>query len=286
MVNLTGGTLGGSMVVTVGNAMSWTAGTMNGTGRTIILPGVTLAISNASPVSLTGRTLENGGTILWAGAAEFYPSAGAVITNRAGALFNVQSSAAFRGSPGAVTRIDNAGTFRKSTSTGTTIVGPFYPVLFNNYGTVDIQSGGLAFSGGANNGEIFVPINTTLNLAGNFTSSVGSSITGAGNLIFSSGFIDLGGLVNVSGPMTITGNNPTVNFSGTVFCTNNTLSIDTGAANFNGTGTLSPAVVNLTGGTLGGSMVVTVGNAMSWTAGGMTGTGQTVIPPGVTLTTR
>jgi len=284
VVNLTGGTLGGSMVVTVGKAMSWTAGTMNGTGLTIIPPGVALAISNATPVSLASRTLENGGTIFWTGAAEFYPSAGAVITNRAGALFNVQSSAAFRGSPGAVTRIDNAGTFRKSVSTRTTVVGPFYPVLFYNYGTVDIQGGGLAFSGGANNGDIAVPIFTTLNLAGNFTSSVGSSITGAGNLTFSGGFIDLGGLVNVSGPMTITGNNPTVNFNGTVFCTNNTLSIDTGAANFNSTGTVSPAVVNLTGGALGGSMVVTVGKAMSWTAGGMNGTGHTVISPNATLT--
>jgi hypothetical protein len=83
-----------------------------------------------------------------------------VITNRAGALLNVQGSAAFRGSPGAAPRIDTAGTFRKSLSTGTTVIGPFYPVLFNNYGTVDIQSGILAANGG-----YFCSSNSTLNCA-------------------------------------------------------------------------------------------------------------------------
>ncbi len=290
VVNLTGGTLGGSMVVTVENAMSWTAGGMAGTGQTIIPPGVTLTISNSSSVSLASRTLENGGTVLWTGAGNFYPSAGAVITNRAGALFDVQGSASFITSGGTPTRIDNVGLFRKSVSAATTVFGGAFSsaMPFNNYGTVDIQTGGLAFNSGLNNGDILVANSTTLNLAvfvfGTFTSSVGSRITGPGNLTCSGGFSDLGGLVNLSGPMTVTGNNPTVNFSGTVFCTNNTLSIDTGTANFNGTGTVSPAVVNLTGGTLGGSMVVTVGHTMSWTAGGMNGTAQTIILPNASLT--
>ncbi|HEX4262948.1 MAG TPA: LamG-like jellyroll fold domain-containing protein [Verrucomicrobiae bacterium] len=284
VVNLTGGTLGGSMVVTVTNIMNWTSGTMNGNGRTIISSNALLTINTANAVFLDTRTLENAGTMVWSGAADFYPSAGAVITNRAGALFDVQSSAAFRGSPGATPRIDNAGTFRKSGGTGTTTVGPLYPVLFNNYGSVDIQTGGLAFSGGANFGDIAVPTNTTLNLAGNFTAVVGSTITGAGNLIFTGGFIDLGGLVNVTGPMVFTGNSPTVNFSGTVFCTNNTLSIDAGAANFNGSGIVSPAVISLTGGALGGNMVVTVGNTMNWTSGTINGNGRTIISSNALLT--
>jgi hypothetical protein len=283
IVSLTGGTIGGSMVMTVGTNMNWTGGAMNGSGQTVIAPGASLIISGANPVSLTTRTLENGGTTLWTGSADFYPAGGALITNRAGALFEVQGSAAIRGSPGVVSRIENAGTFRKSVSVGTTVIGPYYPVSFNNYGTVDIKSGGLAFSDGANNGDIVVPINTTLYLGGAFTSSAASTITGAGNLTFNGGFIDLGGLVNVSGPMTITGNAPTVNFSGTVLCTNNTLSIDTGTVTFNGTGAVAPTIVNLTGGTIGGSMVMTVGTNMNWTGGAMNGSGQTVIAPGASL---
>jgi hypothetical protein len=276
-------TLTGSATLSVHGNCTWAAGAMSGSGRTVIETGGTLTLDSSSSVSLATRTLENGGTILWTGAADFYPAGGALITNRAGALFEVQGSAAIRGSPGVVSRIDNAGTFRKSGSAGTTAIGPYYPVLFNNYGTVDIQSGGLAFSDGANNGDIAVPINTTLYLGGAFTSSAASTITGAGNLTFNGGFIDLGGLVNVSGPMTITGNAPTVNFSGTVLCTNNTLSIDTGTVTFNGTGAVTPTIVNLTGGTIGGSMVMTVGTNMNWTGGAMNGSGQTVIAPGASL---
>ncbi len=67
-----------------------------------------------------------------------------MITNRVGALFNAQNASPIYFGGGAP-RFDNAGTFRKSASTGTTTFGG---VAFNNYGTVDIQSGVLAASGG------------------------------------------------------------------------------------------------------------------------------------------
>jgi hypothetical protein len=283
VVNLNGGTLDGSMLVTVAHSMNWTAGAMSGTGRTLVPSGVTLMMSNTSPVYLDGRTLENAGTVLWAGSGDFSLSAGAVITNRARALFDVQSSASFRGAPGPSARIDNAGTFRKSVSEGTTVLGASYPVLFFNYNTVDIQAGVLALNGGRNDGTIAVPAATQLSISGfPFVGGAGSSITGAGDLILGNGTITLDGLLNVSGTVSVNGASAAL--TGKVICTNNTLNLSGGTATFAGTGLVGPAVVNLNGGTLDGSMLVTVGNSMAWTTGSMTGAGRTLISPGATLT--
>ncbi len=142
-LDLIAGTLDGTGTVTISNAMNWAAGTMGGSGRTIIPPGVTLNISNAIGIVLSVRALENGGTTLLTGAGGLTLQFGAVITNRAGALFEVQSAGSFV-SISAGNRIDNAGTFRKSVNVGTTTV----PFSFNNSGTVDIRSGILAANGG------------------------------------------------------------------------------------------------------------------------------------------
>jgi hypothetical protein len=68
-----------------------------------------------------------------------------VMTNEAGALFQIQSPVSINyagGSP----RFDNAGTFLAPAGGGTTIIGSF--VGFNNYGTVNIQPGTLMARGG------------------------------------------------------------------------------------------------------------------------------------------
>jgi hypothetical protein len=96
---------------------------------------------------------------------------------------------------------------------------------------------------------------------------------------------NLEGLVNVSGTNSFTSpNGPTINLTGTYICTNNTLIVDFCKVNFDGNSTVTPAFVILNQGTLGGSNVVTVGNSMSWTGGGMSGNSRTVIPTGATLT--
>jgi len=54
---LTTGTLTGSGALTLRRDSSWSAGTMSGSGRTIVAPGATLTINNGASVSLTTRTL-------------------------------------------------------------------------------------------------------------------------------------------------------------------------------------------------------------------------------------
>jgi hypothetical protein len=283
ILNLSAGTLGGANTVTVGNVMYWSGAAMSGTGVTRIPPGVTLFITN-STVTLTGnRTLDNAGTVLWTGSASIGVFS-SIITNRPGALFDADGSGSMYLTLGTPSRFDNAGIFQNTSGLATTTVSA--GINFNNYGTVDIQTGALLLAGGGlNAGAINVGAGTTLNLAGGtFASTTGSTLTGPGNLTVSSATATLAGLINVSGTNTFS--NGTANLTGNYICTNNALIISGGvggAANFDGTGTVAPILVNLSGGSLGGANAVTVGNLMYWSGAGMTGTGVTRIPPGVTL---
>jgi hypothetical protein len=271
------GALGGIQEIKPLGSMSWASGTMSGTGRTLIPPGVTAILNIPGSVSLATRTFENGGTVLWTGAGSIFMNS-AVITNRPGALFEAANAASFALS-GGVNRFDNAGTFRKSAA-GTTTVGS--NIAFNNYNSVELQAGTLAlFGGGLNPGTMSVPAGTTLNLvAGTFNNS--GSVTGAGNLVVSGSTATLGGMVNLTGNHTFSGGNTTV--TGDYYCTNNTLTISGGTATFSGTGLVQPTTLTLSSGTLGGNQTVTVLGAATWSGGTMSGSGRTVVLPGVTAT--
>jgi len=175
----TSSTLGGTGTVTIASAMNWTAGAMSGGGRTVISPGASLTLSNAATVSLTGRTLENGGTALWTGAGNVSMISGAVISNRPGALFHVQNAAALNSS-GVNNRFDNAGTFRKSVNAGTTTVAS--GVSFNNYGAVEIEAGTNRLAGGGSaTGTFTASAGAVVEwTAGTFTLNPGAQLNGSG----------------------------------------------------------------------------------------------------------
>ncbi|HUA66450.1 MAG TPA: hypothetical protein VME24_11420 [Alphaproteobacteria bacterium] len=273
---LSGSTLGGNSTLTVSNEMNCLSGNMSGSGRTVIASGATL---NLGTVNLTGWTLENDGTTYWNGTGPTELSS-SIITNAPGALFQAQSSEPFTSGGGAC-EFDNSGMFQKVTNSGTTSFTTGVP--FNNYGTVDIQTGTLSVSyGGVNNGAMTLEAGTTFSMPfGTFTSSTGSSITGAGSLTVSGATANLAGLVNLGGTNTCSGG--ALNLTGTCFCTNNVVNISLGTANFSATGTISPSVLNLTGGTLTGSDQVTVLNSMTWSSTSMSGSGKTLIASGAAL---
>jgi hypothetical protein len=275
-LDLSFGALDGSAVLTVGSLMNWTGGTMNGSGRTVIAPAATLNVGSSSVLGLDTRTLENAGTAIWTGSGGIQ-FASAAITNRSGALFHAQNAASFSfiGSG----RFENAGTFRKSVSAGQVFAG----MTFNNYGTVEVQTGTLSLGNNStHSGSFTVLAGATLAFSGGVHSAnAGSSITGAGQLTVSGGSATLPGLVNVAGNHTFSGG--TANFTGTHFCTNNTVIISGGTANWSGSGLVSPAILNLSSGTLSGTSPVTVNSLMNWTGGEMNGSGRTIIAPGSTL---
>jgi len=131
-------------------------------------------------------------------------------------------------------------------------------VPFVNTGSVQVQSGTLVLSGGGSaTGSFAVPANTTLQFGGGtYTLSSASSVTGAGNVTF-------------SGSSTITANG-TYNITGT-----NTISGAT--VNFNVGGSASMNALTLSGGTLGGTLPLTVTGPFTWSSGNIYNTG------GVTL---
>jgi hypothetical protein len=278
-LNLSNGILAGSGSVSVLNQLNWTGGSMNGSGRTVIVPGAVLNINNAGTVTLSGRTLENAGTGTWTGSQSIF-LASAVLTNRPGALFEVHNAIPFALSSG-VNRIDNAGTFRKSTSNGTTSING--GITFNNYSTVQVQTGTLALAGGgANNGTFEMGTNTTLNLSGGtFTANAGSSISGPAAFVVSGATATMGGLLALSGNHTFSAG--IANLNGDYWCTNNAVTISGGTVNFNATGTVAPTNLNLSNGTLGGSGLVSVLNQLNWTGGSMNGNGRTLVAPGAVL---
>ena len=252
-------TLGGPGTITIASGMNWTAGTISGTGQMIIAPGATLNAAFPSQVNLA-RTLENGGTVNWTGAGTFGLS-GAVITNRAGALFHAQNAAQFQVFSGA-NRIDNAGTFRKSASTGTTTVAN--GIGFNNSGAVEIQSGTLVFNGGFTNlGTVSLSPGTTHRLAGSgvsvgtFTAATTAVVewTGGAFTLNPGAQLNGAGLYRLNGGSVVADSNLTVE------------NLDLVSA-FS---------------TLSGAGAVTIASRLNWTAGLMIGSGKTIIQLGATL---
>lgn len=138
-------TLTGPGTVTIGGLMNW-SGTMSGSGRTLISAGALLSITNPGSIFLTGRLLENAGTILWTTTFPILMGSAAVITNRSGGLVDVRNSGSLLYGGGAASRLDNAGIFRKSIAGGTTSLAA--GVVLNNFGIVDLRSGILAANGG------------------------------------------------------------------------------------------------------------------------------------------
>ena len=274
-VGTVGGGLTGAGTVTISGTGAWNNGTMSGGGRTAVKPGASLSIANGSGLGLSSRTLENAGTVVWAG-GNF--SLGGAITNDVGAQFLVFGPASFNFGGGA-SRFDNAGLLMASDGVTSLEVG----LPFNNFGTVQIQDDTLAlYGGGTDGGVINVPPGATLNLAGGvFASSGDPMITGAGNFIISGASGVLGGTVNVTGSNVFS--NGSIDFTGSYILTNAPLIISGCSVSFDGASLVAPTVLTLSGGSLGGGSLVTVSSAMNWSGGSLAGTGRTFIMPGAAL---
>ncbi|MBI1396847.1 MAG: PEP-CTERM sorting domain-containing protein [Betaproteobacteria bacterium] len=130
------------------------------------------------------------------------------IENAAGAVIDVQSfnqslyARSFTGDDGSDARIDNAGTFRKST-TGTYNIGvPFY-----NTGTVEVLAGRLNFTSFANGGSINVGAGTTFEITDPAFVNTGT-MKGNGTLVAPAGGLVNAGVLspgNSPGHLTISG---------------------------------------------------------------------------------
>lgn len=198
-----GGILGGTGLVTVTGAASLTGNsTHTGPGTTVLQGASVLSGLHLD----AGRVLRNEGTATLTGGMNLNITDAAGtgrIENAAGAVFDVRTfnlsiaSSNFAGDTGTTAVIDNAGTFRKST-TGTYGVG----VSFNNLatGTIDLVLGGLSLTaGGTHSGAATLASNTTLTFGGGTHSvNTGATFSGDGTLAASGGTVQLNAATTVN----------------------------------------------------------------------------------------
>jgi CSLREA domain-containing protein len=192
---LTSGAVAGSGNISVGGALEWNGGVMNGPGTTLISPGATAALGGSADKQLSGRTFVNDGVTNWSGTGQITLN-NAMIIN--GGTFNLQSNAvvAITGATGGTINNLATGTLAKTGGAGVSIFSA--GIVVNNAGTIAAQSG-------------------TLDLGANFTQTAGITLLGPGGLaapgtlIFQGGELrgtgTIGGSVNNTGAIVRPGGN-------------------------------------------------------------------------------
>jgi Dockerin type I domain len=239
--NLAGGAVTGAANLTLNGGGTWTAGAMQGTGSTVLPAGVVLTISGSTTKSLSGRTLNVGGTVNHTdGGLDL--GTGAVIAIQPQGTYNLAADVPFSASGGTIL---NQGRFVKSSPNaggGTSAINH----NFTNAGTVQVNSGILFLQQNyiQNSGQTIVLPGaglrvTTFQLNGGIlggTGPINANVTGGGTISpgTSPGALTINGNVNLSGAVVMECNGTT---PGTLY----DQMIVNGGVNFSGT-TLSVSV--------------------------------------------
>ncbi len=255
------GSIGGSGAVSFDN-LTWTGGGwMGGTGSTEISAGKSMTLNGAG-YHLLARTIDNYGSTTVIGSSGLNPFSGGsapTFNNKAGGIFELQSTGGLDAYSLLTGVFNNEGTFRKTTGTGTANVSSYWTL--NNPGTLQVQSGTLSINGVFNNtGTAEVQAGNTMNLSGGGASTGTFNVLSGATLNFSGGTHSLGG-ATFSNAGTINFNGGTVNFDGS-------------------TASAVPGTAVLSSGTLGGSGTVNFNN-LTWTNGTMSGSGTTTASSGI-----
>jgi protocatechuate 3,4-dioxygenase beta subunit len=151
-----------SRALTLTGSDIWAGGTLGGTGSVTLTSNGSIAVSGNTASTLT-TSLNNAGTIAISGAGGL--NVPGTLTNQAGGTLELTSGAGIGGGLGTGI-LNNLGTIEESAPSGTTSV---LQITFNNQGgTIDVQSGTLAFAvGGTSTGGTFqVAQGATLRLDG------------------------------------------------------------------------------------------------------------------------
>ncbi len=292
-----GGTLLASGNLTVTGAFTWSGGELTGGGTVTVATAGTLTIDGGI-LYLVGETLTNLGTATWTlGYIEF--DNGAVFNNAGTLTLQLPGNYYTYLNQGDAGTFNNSGTLIQASSSGITN-GLGDGVVFNNSGSVQVQSGNLGVGGGTSSGSFSVAAGSDLELSGQTLSSA-SSVTGAGQVDWSSSTV--AGLYNISGTTNV--DSGLVDFTGTVSNVGQAMAIG-GTADFNagsvsaasfsalrtlaisGTADFNGNALNLNtltiSGTLQDSAGVAVAGAMTWGSGTLTGGGTVTVAAAGTLT--
>jgi hypothetical protein len=255
---LTGGILNGSGALTLNGPFNWSGGTLgSASSATAVTANGGLTISGTSKNLYA--TLVNNGAGTWSAGPIWCYSTALLSNTPAGTLdLTADGSPFYIGSGNPL--FANAGALRKTAGTGSTTV--YLPCP--NAGSVQVNSGTLVLMLADSAGSFTVAGGATLSINGTATLAPGAAITGAGNFIMTTGLLTNHGTLTVRGTNTFTGG--TAVFAGGCTLTN-TLVVNGGTVGFNGSGTVAPASLLLSQGTLQGSQAVTVPGPFVWSGG-------------------
>ncbi len=171
-IDLEGGSCNRTIDSTAG-PLDWSAGGLGGTFTDV----GTMNITGDSAKTLTNCILSRSGETTWTGAGNLQFYSGSAINNLAGSTFVAENDAAMLWTGYAQGNFNNAGTFRKQGTGGTTTLTS-YGFAFNNSGLLDVQSG-TATIAGSEDGTFNTATGATLDLAGG-TLDAGTQFTGTG----------------------------------------------------------------------------------------------------------
>ncbi|HXI69300.1 MAG TPA: hypothetical protein VNN22_02970 [Verrucomicrobiae bacterium] len=224
--------------------------------------------------TVRGWTLENRGVANWL-AGDIHLGDGARFYNQPNAGFNANFDGTIINDLGGTALLENAGMFRKSGGTNQTKI----LIPFLNTGTVEVDSGELAFFGNTTNlgGNLQVLDGAALQFTGlRHTFDASSKLQGNGTVEFENGTVDFGGTVDVKGPVIISIGTVNLTPASTVrqfggsltFAQSGTLNLNSGETNFWNSLTLSNGQFN------GSDSVHAGAGGFLWTGGTFKGSGQ------------
>ena len=269
---LGGGNLSGVGTVAVHGLLTWTGGTMSGSGVTQALGGMQLGLPGGSDFeSLNARTLSNSGVAVWAPGNTLAQANASAFLNLGGATVSLQGNDSWR-SDGTATLV-NAGTLQQNVGNARSEL----QVLLKDSGPVLVGSGTLQIDGGIATGHFNVSAGANLVFAGGVDFDSTAVVDGAGAVTFSGGetFFTTGAAYNVSGATYVSGGLVAFQLGSSV-APLGALTISGGTVDFS---TGGPAITTPTltewGGTLTGIDTLAVNGLTTWTGGYMTGAGET-----------
>jgi RHS repeat-associated protein len=251
-----GGLLDGAADLTATSSISWTGGTMAGTGKTIIAADATGTVGGE-----LSRTLINHGSLTASGMNNWAGTSSAVLDNRGTFTMNLISDSGFgmiRSQAGLTPKIRNSGTFRK---TNTDRASGNVEWQITNTGTVQTGPGAgrIFFYGGGIPGETS-------------TGSWSDVLLNGGTYAWGSG-TQLGGSPTIQ---SATVDAAEVQGGATLAITMN------GVLNLNGGSSTSHVQsLTLSSGTVSGAGNLAVAGGFAWNGGSMTGTGTTTLDASV-----
>src|SRR5207247_5812706 len=173
----------GTVDVPLGGPLTWTGGTMSGSGNTHILG--TLALSGGGNRFLVDRTLTNSRTVAWTDTGGLFINGAGRLINDVDGLIDIQATSASLTTNNGTPSIVNLGNLQNSGGGTAIVTVPLTTsgqVSTNSTGTTDLRAGGTFNAGATFNGTGTTTLSGgAFNVAGT-TTALNLSLTSSADL--------------------------------------------------------------------------------------------------------